>query len=605
MQLTGERNVQVGHFAVITEDLLEGLPDKRQCDLLYRSYIIGCNVIFMLSQVPYLQAHFDEFFHWRESHTQDRYKTPTFIPLLWAIFYGGSLTLSMKVVETYFPGETRDSLSKRLNRKVIQSLSAMSFLRRPNLHGLIAYIIVETMCAREEEPMISQLSFSLAVQIAQSLGLHREPLNMGFNTQEAELRRRIWWHMIYLDTLCFAFTALPPVINWEYWDVRPIAEVKDPLLGTPEAAQYLQDVASGTRPPDRCDDPIMGGKGAMVSPVMIASRGKHIFATYIKRVSQIITGVRIVGNEEFERCQQLFHELEEELNSRVDRIPETFDENGELRKIEAREGYFEEIMDFYGITAVSLMSRDEYKLLRQTWLAFHAFARRYLKMAISNAYCIMYKPFLRDPSSALWERVSKTVLPYAYDYVEGFIDIITNPLSQPFHWTWPASHQPLHAMMILLVDLYQRPTSESATRSRVLIDKAFELTTPDGGLSTEEDGVQVPRPLMQGGQAVWKIMRTLREKAWRKAGFDPEIIWSSGSARRRTPESITPQLRVPHPTPVDQSTSMTAVMGEPTDLGLETVPSEGEVFDWSNWDEMFGSFGTYAAQDPSDMGDVP
>ena len=347
---------------------------------------------------------------------------------------------------------------------------------------------------------------------------------------------------------------------------------------------------------------MVGGNGSFVSPVMLMSRGKHIFATYMKRVSQIITGVRVVGNEEFERCQQLLHELEEEFNSRIDRIPDTVDENGELRRIEATDSYFDEMMGFYGITAKSLMSGGEYKILRQTWLVYHAFAKRYLKMGISQAYCIMYKPFLRDPSSELWERVSKTVLPHAYDYVEGFIHIITNPLSQPFHWTWPACHQPLHAMMILLVDLYERPMSETATRSRVLIDRAFELTTPDGGISTEEDGVPVPRPLMQGGQAVWKIMRTLREKAWRKAGFDPEIIWSSGCARRRSPDSITPQLRVPHSTPVEQSTSTTAGMDEATGLGLETAPGEGEVFDWSNWDEMFGSFGTYAAQDLSDMG---
>ena len=600
-----ERDTQVLPYAVVTDELLEGLPDRRRCDLLYRSYIIGCNVVFMVMQVPYMQKYLDDFFQWRDSRTGEPYRTPTFIPLLWAIFYGGSLSLSMKTVETYFEGETRASLSKRMNQKVLQSLISMQFLRRPHLHGLIAYVIIETIGAREEEPMTSQLSFSLIVQIAQSLGLHREPLNMGIDPEEAELRRRLWWHIINLDILCFALTALPPVVNWQYWAVKPITEVKDPSLSRPETVKYLEDVASGARPPDRCDDPILGGIDSFVSPVLVMNRGKHILAIYMKKVSLIMLGVTLVGSEEFERCQQLFKELEEELSNRIDRIPDTLDENGQLRTVLASNNYFDEMIVFYGIMKRDQMDRDHVDLLRRHWLAYYAFARRHLRMSIQKARCVMYKPFLRDPSSELWEKVSETVLPSAYGYLDNFIDCVTNPLFQPFHWAWPACHQPLHAMMILLVDLYQRPNSDSATHSRVLIDKAFELTTPDGGLSTEEDGVPVPRPLMQGGKAVWKIMRTLREKAWRKAGFDPEIIWSSGTGRRRTPESITPQLRAPHPTPTTNIDPVVmGTTGEAMEALTSEAPIEGQDFDWSKWDEMFGNFGTFAAQEGEEMGDL-
>lgn len=141
----------------------------------------------MLFQVSYLRREIDNFFQWYESHSRDPYANPSFIPLNWAILYGGSLCLNRKATESYFPRETRTSLVKRMCEKVIQSLNAMSFLRRPHLFGLIAYLIVESMAAKDEESTIFQLSLSLIVQLAQSLGLRKEPLNLGLDPQEGEL----------------------------------------------------------------------------------------------------------------------------------------------------------------------------------------------------------------------------------------------------------------------------------------------------------------------------------------------------------------------------------------------------------------------------------
>lgn len=506
----------------------------------------------------------------------------------------------MKSIAKFFNGETKTSLSKRMNRKVIQSLNAMSFLRRPHLHGLIAYIIIESMSVREEEMMISQLSFSMIVQLAQTLGLHREPLNMGLDYQEAEIRRRTWWHIVFLDSVCFSFTGLPPVVNWLYWDVKPIAEIKDPLLGSDEATQYLRDVASGARNPENCDDPIQGGNASYVSPVLVLNRGEHIHATYLARMNEIMANVRTVGNEELERCQRLFQDLKQELNSRIDRIPNTLADNGEMLPTTANDGYYEELLESAGITARAQMDSDEFELQRRAWLAFHAMARKWLKMGILRAYCVMHKPFLRDPGANVWEQVADSVLPYACEYLENFIDIVTNPVYQPFHWCWPGCHQPLHPLMVLLADLYQRPSSDKAMHFRILIDKTFELTTPDGGVSTAEDGVPVSRPLFQGGQTAWRILRMLREKAWRKAGFDPEVVWSSGSARWRSPDSTTPQ---PAPIPRSLPTVPTgglaagAGAGARADAGLDIEAEAAEAenalhdFDWRHWDETLGSFG--------------
>lgn len=87
-------------------------------------------------------------------------------------------------------------------------------------------------------------------------------------------------------------------------------------------------------------------------------------------------------------------------------------------------------------------------------------------------------------------------------------------------------HQPMHATMIMLVDLYERPSSIEASRSRAFIDAVFAISGPDGGIVSGEDGVTVQRPLREGGREAWDLLRKLREKAWRKAGLDPSVLWT-------------------------------------------------------------------------------
>jgi hypothetical protein len=84
----------------------------------------------------------------------------------------------------------------------------------------------------------------------------------------------------------------------------------------------------------------------------------------------------------------------------------------------------------------------------------------------------------------------------------------------------------MHAAMIMLVDLYVRPTSAEAPRSRALIDKIFSLSGPDGGIVSGEDGVTVQRPLREGGREAWDMLRRLRDKAWQRAGLDPSVLWT-------------------------------------------------------------------------------
>jgi hypothetical protein len=78
----------------------------------------------------------------------------------------------------------------------------------------------------------------------------------------------------------------------------------------------------------------------------------------------------------------------------------------------------------------------------------------------------------------------------------------------------------------MLIDLYERPYSPEAPKSRAFIDRILALSGPDGGVVGGEDGVSTQRPLKDGGREAWDMIRRLRQKAWQKAGLNPQMLWT-------------------------------------------------------------------------------
>lgn len=78
----------------------------------------------------------------------------------------------------------------------------------------------------------------------------------------------------------------------------------------------------------------------------------------------------------------------------------------------------------------------------------------------------------------------------------------------------------------MLIDLYERPYSPEAYKSRAFIDRILALSGPDGGVVGGEDGISTLRPLKDGGREAWDMIRRLRQKAWQKAGLNPEMLWT-------------------------------------------------------------------------------
>ncbi|KAJ5948364.1 hypothetical protein N7466_001379 [Penicillium verhagenii] len=476
-----------GTERLVEPEMLKHVPTRRQSQILYKGFMSGVHAISPVIHPPTVLKLYNAFWNWYDysSYSGESCPSPSFIPLLYAIWYGGSVTISIRTIKAEFNAASRFSLSSMYNEEVTHWLAKISFPRSPSLQGLSAYLIVQTILSKEEEPLTSSLFVSLAMRVAQTMGLHRDPAKFGIESCEAEYRRRLWWHIMHMDGVVAMSSGLPPLVSDEnYWDVRETSELKDTMLGSPEAERYEQLVAAQQRLPENPDEPSVCGGPSMVNVFYLTARGKYTMARAVRRILRIQLGTKPVTRRDMEELRAILLDLQLKLNSIIKRIPED--------KSEQTPGS----------------------------------AGRALSMSKSPAFCVAYQPFLKNARSRIWPAARQSALRHCHGFMEKFIQLATDPDFQPFHWSWPGNHQPMHATMIMLIDLYERPYSPEASRSRAFIDRILALSGPDGGVVGGEDGISTQRPLKDGGREAWDMIRRLRQKAWQKAGLNPKMLWT-------------------------------------------------------------------------------
>ena len=310
---------------LVEPETLEHMPTKRQSHVLYKAFMSGVHAISPVVHPPTILKLYNTFWDWYDysSYSGEPCPDPSFIPLLYAIWYGGSSTVSMRTLQSGFNISSRTALSKTFSEEATRWLSKTSFPRSPTLQGLAAYLIVQTLLSKEEEPLTSSLFISLSMRVAQTMGLHRDPAKFGIEPCEAEYRRRLWWHIVHMDGVVAMSSGLPPLVSDEnYWDVRDTSEVKDTLLGSPQAEQYEQLVSANMRLPDNPDDPTVCGGPSLVNVYYLSARGKYVMARAVRRILKIQLGTKPVMRKDMEDLRSILLELQLNLNSIINRIPD-------------------------------------------------------------------------------------------------------------------------------------------------------------------------------------------------------------------------------------------------------------------------------------------
>nr|POE87925.1 putative transcriptional regulatory protein [Quercus suber] len=435
-------------------------PPRERCDILIEAYIKGYHPIVPIIHVPSFRKRYDEFWIALETPSARSTASLPFAALIAALAYGGLVACPDCLDFLGGPQELAKDRVNALHKLVVRALRIASFPRAPTLDTYRAYLICQMSCLRSEEPLTCVAFVGLALRVGTMLGLHKDPSHFpGIPPIEAEVRRRVWWTLVYTDTQVAVASGLPPVIELSSWDVREVSELKEEYIGTSVGIQYENSVREGTRLPDSADNP-------------------HFETVVTRRTLYRLLSGKPLSTDEVLSLRKNITYLFDELKARIARISEPLP---------------------------GMMGESHLGATYSNNPAFNRFARLLLSAKVDDMYCLVCHPMLKSSVFQIWESL------------------------------YSQNHQPLHALMIILLDLIESPGSPAAPRSRDIVDCIFALSGPDGGLVAGAASPETmrDRPLTEGGSRTWEYFRRLRIKAWQTSGLDSsQLRWTREQAVR-------------------------------------------------------------------------
>ncbi|KAJ9651514.1 hypothetical protein H2198_009211 [Neophaeococcomyces mojaviensis] len=518
-------------------------PTEEESNVLFRSWLWSNYPMYPVFSPRLILKKFNTFHRWYRNGMDFGLPNPdpSFMPFVYLIWYTGISNLSEKGWQKWFPwAKEKSAIISNLRILLEQRLKTIETEPLPSVFSLATAVIYRSITQAAHDAMTNCTSVMLLVRTAQSMGLHVERSSKQLSEVEAETKRRLWWEVIHLDTSVSTALNMPVVMDECYTDIKMIKELKQSALGTNDALEYEKHLEEDNSCPDRPDDPFNNNNTSMVSVYHLVARARFTLVTVTKRLLKSNMKAQTMTMSEMGDLRKSILEVGKEVKATIDRIqtrgipelnftPENnlapdldhLDAMGETVTEEEIENFLREGPKCNHTAPIA-------KHHRSATIAFHKWARIYLSMMIDRLDCVSYAPFLKNSKSRLWAVARNCALKSCHAFMRKFISLAEDLQLQRFRWAWPFLYQPMHATVILLVDLHDRPHSNEAPRSRAMIDKMFSLSSLCKGrfdMDTLQGPLQ-PAPLREGGSEAWVMLRRLRRKAWQKAGLDPDVLWS-------------------------------------------------------------------------------
>ncbi|MCJ1308897.1 hypothetical protein MMC25_002552 [Agyrium rufum] len=131
------------------------------------------------------------------------------------------------------------------------------------LQLLQGFLIMNTISASQKPPFVAYGFVAPAIRFAQVLRLHVDPKID--NVVEAEVRRRLWWHLIYLDAESTIASGLDGIIRIDRYTTQLPCLLSDVAIIEGELGKSNEEQAYH------------------ISPMMVAARGRWLWAQCIQK----------------------------------------------------------------------------------------------------------------------------------------------------------------------------------------------------------------------------------------------------------------------------------------------------------------------------------
>jgi hypothetical protein len=269
------------------------LPEKSVADKLLERYF--CTVHPVIPIYDWTQFLSDYEVFWKMPGDS----SVSFLLQLFSVCHAASVSAYEEAKVTQAAdtaGEILISLAKQATTFITGAelaLTMIHFPRKPTFIGcqsaLLLYAVCRSDCRSDDSAGLAAL-----IRSAQLMGLHRDPSTV-FEDKERQLRRMLWWQILYIDVMTALSNGLPPLI---------------------QAGQY------DTLVPDEYIH-----ASARLSPYVVFCNGRFLWAALTADILHQIHAVpkRSMAPEKFVLLNEAIKGLGMSLNSRVIRLVEAND----------------------------------------------------------------------------------------------------------------------------------------------------------------------------------------------------------------------------------------------------------------------------------------
>jgi hypothetical protein len=177
------------------------LPSYHECLPILESYLLHCHALIPICDIPSLREIFS--LPWIRPSDQISIEI---VLLVCAVLYAAASTSPDPTHSRH--AQTFSSLYKDLTHRLEFS---DYFIASPSIPLLQAFVLYNTIRACQLAPFAAFGFLPQAIRFAQMIGLHKD--QDALHPTEKELRRRTWWHLVFLDVEATISSGLQSIIR--------------------------------------------------------------------------------------------------------------------------------------------------------------------------------------------------------------------------------------------------------------------------------------------------------------------------------------------------------------------------------------------------------
>ncbi|KAI4170684.1 MAG: hypothetical protein LQ343_004782 [Gyalolechia ehrenbergii] len=149
--------------------------------------------------------------------------------LMFAIYYAAVVALSAEDCEAMF-GIPQHVVMNKYMLATQQALNAAKLLKNLDIMVLQALVVFLGAARHSIDPRSLWIHCGTAIRLGERIGLHRDGTSLGLPPFETEMRRRLWWQIVVLDTRIAEISGAGTSILAAMFDTHLPSNVNDSNL---------------------------------------------------------------------------------------------------------------------------------------------------------------------------------------------------------------------------------------------------------------------------------------------------------------------------------------------------------------------------------------